>query len=150
MKSVLLALDIATHLGWCIEPGKISGMEDFSVPKGKQNSIRPYKFWLWLVQIIKQYDVTSIAYERAAGANQGALIIMSEIAGVMKALAWHHNIQVLDPISPKTIKKSFTGSGNASKEDMNKEFYKRFKKVPESDDESDATALWLYINSIRT
>lgn len=129
---MIIALDLATTTGFCTP-------DTSGAIKLKGNKHSELYHFLWDLNAC--YDVEVIAVERTAGQHKNALIVMSRLRGVVNLFAERNDIKVVD-YSAGTIKKSFTGNGRASKEDMVAEFKKRTGRDPVSDDEADAYALF--------
>ena len=62
------------------------------------------------------------------GSKGSSIFNLAESTGITKQKLWSKNIQV-EVVPPKAIKKFYTGSGNASKSDM----YKQFKSETKID-----------------
>jgi len=129
-----MALDIATHTGFCSHD--CSGMIDLSKEFCREQAL--YNF-LW--ELNAAYNLETIAVERVAGQHKNALIVMSRLHGVVRLFAHENDIDVIQ-FSAGEIKKDFTGKGNAKKPQMIERFKELTGKVPVSDDEADAYALY--------
>ncbi|MDX3877619.1 MAG: hypothetical protein QHC81_03935 [Achromobacter sp.] len=139
----ILALDLGTKLGWAVRArdGKVwHGTEAFTPRK----SWTPGQRWLrarsFLTDLIVRHQVHAIAYEdvkRHMGTDAahayGAFLCLVEM------LADSHRLRLL-PVGVKTIKKHWTGNGNADKAAMEAQARARGFR-PESDNDADALAI---------
>lgn len=133
MKENLLALDIATNMGWRTHDG--GGTVKFTAKN------RLEELYWFLCDMEWAYDLEVIAVERIAGQHKNSLIVMAKMRGVVELFARRHGIQVWE-YSPGTIKKSYTGTGRATKEHMVCEFRGRMNRNPIDDNEADAHAIF--------
>ena len=106
---MILALDIGTNLGVYVEG---NAPQTISLGKGDE---RFFNFWKFLKENRFHYDV--IVYEQAAFQQGNAIPIYHGLIGVLKAFSLYKSIP-LQGIPVGTIKKTFTGKGNANKKDM--------------------------------
>lgn len=142
----ILALDLGTKLGWAVRArdGKVwHGTEVFTPRK----SWTPGQRWLrarsFLTDLIVRHQATVIAYEDvkrhmgtdAAHAYGAFLCIVQMVADSHRA--------TLQPVGVKTIKKYWTGNGNADKDAMTAQAKVRGFR-PETDNDSDALAILHY------
>lgn len=149
----ILALDLATKCGWAsLRPdGRVeSGEELFDVKSKEGPGMRFVKFRRWLIDIKGCLEVTDIAYEEVIGHGPGqvyAAQIHGGFVAILQAFCESHAIRYKG-YSVGTIKKQFTGSGNAKKPDM----IKRCRELgfaPATDNEADALAI-LHVATGRT
>lgn len=138
----VLALDLATKTGWAVRlrDGSVhSGTYDAS-SKSDHAGQRFVNFRRFLVDLIGKYDVHHVVYEdvRRHVSNTSA-----HVHGGLKAIMLMICCQSSVPVSFKgvgTIKKHWTGKGNAGKEQMVSEACKRGYS-PSDDNEADALAI---------
>lgn len=140
-----LALDLATQLGFAIAraDGRIeSGSRSFKQRPGAWPGSRWIDFRAWLVEQRRCFDITHITYEIVMGHVNGGSAAQHVYGGFVahvEAFACHHGI-TLSSHHVGTIKKAWTGRGNATKPDM----VKRCRELgfrPKDDNEADAIAL---------
>lgn len=136
MKERLLALDIATNMGWCT----FDGSGSVNLQKGFSNNRLENIYW-FLHEMHLAYNLETIAVERIAGQHKQALIVMAMLRGVVNWFAYTNCIQIVE-YSAKEIKKYYTGNGNASKDMMVNQFTKITNKSPYDDNEADAHAIF--------
>lgn len=143
---VLLALDLGTKCGFCL--GKdlentLSGVWDLKQDRFAGGGMRFVRFRWRLNGILAAYPIAHVVFEEvrkhagtdAAHVYGGLLAILSE---------WcESNRLPYEGVPVGTIKKYWTGKGNASKGAMVVECLRREMSVA-SDDEADAIALFHY------
>lgn len=115
----VLALDPATTTGWAHSSGA-SGVWDFSIRRDESRGMRLIRFNKKLHEIYESVGIDLLAYEAARNAGpkmQGALVVQSELQGVLKLFCEKKRIDYIG-LSPSEIKKHATGKGNANKEAM--------------------------------
>lgn len=135
----LLALDIATTSGYCTH----DMVGSYNLLKGdmKGPKNREYNLWWFLHDLHASYNIDVIAVELAAGTHKNALVVLSQLRGVVNLFATHNDIQIISK-PPKSIKKWFTDNGNCSKEEMMEEYTKRTGLIAQDDNAADAYALY--------
>lgn len=139
----ILALDLGTKLGWAVRSrdGRVAHGTQVFTPRA---SWSPGQRWLrarsFLSELITSRQVHAIAYEdvkRHMGTDAahayGAFLCLVEM------LADSHRLHLL-PVGVKTIKKHWTGNGNADKAAMEAQARARGFR-PESDNDADALAI---------
>lgn len=138
---MILGLDLGSTFGWatlhdgCIESGSYKIKTKPKAPKGE----RYYQFYTALQGLLRQ-GVTQIYYEdvkRHIGTD--AAHVYGGYRAILLCLAFQSDIPVTG-IGVGTIKKYFTGKGNATKEMMITEAIKRGFD-PQTHDEADALAI---------
>jgi crossover junction endodeoxyribonuclease RuvC len=148
----VLALDLATKCGFAIlrADGRIeSGATSFK-PKAKEGEgMRWVRFRAWLVDLKQQHDFTRVTYELVIAHGPGAQAghIYGGLVAVLQSFCEHHRIPYASH-HVGTIKKAWTGKGNASKQQM----IDRARELgfkPRDDNEADAIAL-LHLDTGRT
>lgn len=77
----------------------------------------------WAMAIFKRYNVQKVCLEGYAMGAKGKVFNIAENTGILKYKMWKAGISFTTP-SPMTVKKSFSGKGNAGKELM----YNSFKE----------------------
>ena len=135
----ILSLDVATHCGWCTETAY--GVWDLSIKRDESSGMRLIRFKSKLDEIVKLEKIDLITFERTSGFYKSALIIQSELHGVLKMFCEENKIQYR-AYSAKEIKKFATGKGNANKLMMIKAAKSKLKYKGNDDNEADA--LWIY------
>lgn len=139
----VLALDLATKTGWAIKhrDGSIkSGVYDSSGKKGSHEGQRFINFRSFLSALIVEHQINHIAYEdiRRHVSTQSAHI-HGGFKAIMLMVSAGHNLET-SKYGVGTIKKHFTGKGNASKDDMLLKA-RELGFQPKTDDEADAIAI---------
>lgn len=122
--SVTLALDLATRTGYALlraDDRIESGEERFEVKKNEGPGARWIKFRRWLVEVkAKNENLSRIVYEQVVGHGPGQVYAAQCYGGflaTLQAFGEHHQIPY-EGFAVGTIKKQFTGAGNAQKVDM--------------------------------
>jgi Holliday junction resolvasome RuvABC endonuclease subunit len=140
---VVLALDLGTKLGFALRQrdGTVThGTESFAPRKSWSPGQRWQRFRTFLHETVTRHNVQAIAYEdvkRHAGTDAahayGAFLALTEL------VADSHRL-VLMPVGVGTIKKLWTGKGNADKAAMVAQAKARGFR-PETDNDADALAI---------
>lgn len=139
----VLALDLGTKLGWAVRSrdGRVAhGTQVFTPRASWSRGQRWLRARSFLSELITSRQVHAIAYEdvkRHMGTDAahayGAFLCLVEM------LADSHRLRLL-PVGVKTIKKHWTGNGNADKAAMEAQARARGFR-PESDNDADALAI---------
>ena len=145
----ILALDPATLCGWAHSDG-MSGTWDLNVARDESTGMRLVRLRAKLNEILNASGVQVLVFEAARNAQpdmQGALVVQSEIQGVIKA--WCHEFGIeYRGYSPTEIKKHATGKGNTNKGGMIEaakvkwplKFSRPKEELP---DDNEVDALWI-------
>lgn len=141
----ILALDMASKTGWAyFEKGEYvtSGRQDFTKKRGEDNGILFLRFRKWLLEMLHDYNIDIIGYERAHFRGGDATEIGVGLQGHCMACAREMACN-LYPAHTATIKKWATGNGKASKEAMIEKAAELSGKelTEKDDDEADAIIL---------
>ena len=139
----LLALDLGTATGWALrrrDGSMAHGTEKFPDRKRAHPGQRWADFRAWLSRVLAAEQVHALAYEDvkrhlgtdAAHAYGGFLAMAQSVCA-------QHNVELL-PVGVGTIKKAWTGHGNADKTAMIAEAKRRGFR-PTSDNDADALAI---------
>lgn len=142
----VIALDLATTTGFAIRraDGRIeSGEVSFSLKKDEGQGRRYVKFRAWLLEVKQSHpDLAEIVYESVMGHGAHNVIaahVYGGLLGTLQAFGEHHGIAYRG-IGVSTIKKRFTGAGNATKKDVIDQC-RALGFKPAGDNEADAIAL---------
>lgn len=148
---ILLAIDPATIIsGYGIIKKDTSCKKqliDYGYLKLKSKDPLPKRvgqFYKFFKDKIELFNVTDIAIETPfLGKNASTFMKLGYIRGIIYLLADSHGI-TLHEFSPREVKISVTGYGNAEKEQVKTMIYKFFPGIKiEKDDVSDALAVAL-------
>jgi len=135
----ILALDLATFTGWAMElDGKVTfGSEKFHDPNWDGHGARYLKYEKWLTSFPK---VDLIVYENvmAHSAVYAAHVYGAYLAEVMKL--GERSKTPYTSYGVKTIKKFWTGKGNAKKDEMMKTAWDKGFNVKD-DNQADALGI---------
>jgi Holliday junction resolvasome RuvABC endonuclease subunit len=150
MQRCILSIDLGAKTGWALinQNGQARyGMENFSVRKGETNGHKWTKFRRWLTEIFARQPFQAIYYEDV---KRHIGTMAAHAYGGFKAMleAWcvSHNVELI-PVGVGTIKKSFTGKGNALKIDMIKKAREK-GYVTDDDNTADAIAIMEYAQEV--
>lgn len=147
MTATTLALDLGTKTGWAIANNKKviqSGVGDLKITKFDSYGLTFIKFKHLLKNLYTQHNFDMVYYE--AVRNHTATDAAHKYGGFMGALqtfCLERGIEY-NGVPVQTIKKSFTGKGNADKLAMLREAANR-GHTPADDNEADAIAIAYYI-----
>lgn len=139
----ILALDLGTTTGfaWCAVPGTvISGTWSFKPERHESEGMRYLRMREQLDRMHKTCGVKVIYFEavhRHVGTH--AAHVYGGLLGVLKGWCCECGVEY-DGVGVGTIKKAWTGKGNASKQEMIDECVAR-GYAPIDDNEADAIAL---------
>ncbi|MFT0547850.1 hypothetical protein ACMHYO_16165 [Allopusillimonas ginsengisoli] len=139
----MLALDLGTKAGYAIRRRDgtiIHGTQAFTPRASWSPGQRWQRYRSWLVELIVANQVHAIAYEdvkRHVGTD--AAHVYGAFRAILEMVADAHNLQ-LHAVGVGTIKKSWTGWGDASKQAMLAEARRRGFR-PDSDNAADALAI---------
>ncbi len=137
-----LALDLGTTTGWAMKEGHrlMSGFDNFSLKRGEGGGMRFLRFKRWLEELTQDIELDVVFYELVMS-HKGA--DAAHIYGGLQALltAWCEEHEIpYQGIGVGTVKKFWTGKGNANKEKMIAEANRRGFLVVD-DNEADAIAV---------
>lgn len=143
----LLTLDLGTKTGFCVgaRAGALaSGVQNFKPGRYDGGGMRFVRFRKWLDELQEAYPITQVAFEevrRHVGTDAAHVY-----GGLMATLtAWCEDNKIpYEGVPVGTIKRDFTGKGNAPKEAMIAEAVRR-GFAPLDDNEADAIAIWFTV-----
>lgn len=141
---MLLTLDLGTKTGWATQTaaGIQSGVQNFANDRFSGGGMRYLKFEKWLGDMPRPSQVVFEEVRRHRGTD--AAHVYGGLMAVLTKWCESQNIPYIG-IPVGTIKKSFTGNGNANKNKMIAEAQKRGYD-PKDDNEADALAILHYWN----
>ena len=139
---MLLAIDLGTKAGWatCSNGNITSGVQSFANDRFSGGGMRYLKFEKWLGEMPKPSQVVFEEVRRHRGTD--AAHVYGGLLAVLTKWCEANSIPY-QGVPVGTIKKSFTGNGNAGKNLMITEAKKRGYK-PADDNEADALGLLHY------
>lgn len=136
----ILALDVATKTGWACADG--SGVFDFSIKRDESAGMRLVRFKAKLSELKEALSPDIVVFERTSGFHKNAIIVQSELHGVLKLFCETENLNYR-AYSASEIKKHATGKGNANKQKMIDAAVSKWPEIKVIDD-NHADALWIY------
>ncbi|WP_455481259.1 crossover junction endodeoxyribonuclease RuvC [Bartonella sp. B12(2025)] len=143
----IFCLDLGTKTGWAIcgsDGHIISGTANFQPRRFAGGGMRYLRFKQWLSEIKRSVDEIDAVYFEEVRRHVGidAAHIYGGLLATLTAWCEHHQIPY-EGIPVGTIKKTLTGKGNASKEEMIKAVCAK-GHAPQDDNKADALAI-LYL-----
>lgn len=142
----ILALDLGTTTGWALAGADgliVSGSHSFRPGRFDGGGMRFLRFKRWLAELAGEGGLGAVYFEevrRHAGVD--AAHAYGGFMGVLTAWCEHRGIPY-EGVPVGTIKRSFTGKGNADKAAMKAEATRRGYAVAD-DNEADALAILLW------
>lgn len=118
--TALLALDLGTKTGFAVRAnGAIAfGVQDFTPSRFDSGAMRFIRFRKFLMDLHAQDPIGFIGYEEVrAHAGTGAAHVYGGFMAVLQVFGSEHGV-AYEAYPVGTIKKFWTGSGNASKDRM--------------------------------
>lgn len=145
-RSQVLSLDIATHCGFHSDHS--SGTMDFTESMRRNNNKQHKAFRDWLIGYITQHGIKQIVAEDvSAGSSRGGFkssVKLAEFRGILFEVCDELNLPEPALVNPTTVKKWATGDGRADKKMMIEYCKRRWGIDPITDDEADATHIFMY------
>jgi Holliday junction resolvasome RuvABC endonuclease subunit len=135
----ILSLDVSSHCGWAIS-NKIYGVWELTPKRDESGGMRLLRFKAKLQEVVNLEKIQLVVFERSSGIHKGAIIVQSELHGVLKIFCEENGIEH-KAYSAKEIKKFATGKGNANKEKMI--LAAKEKLGYNGDNDNEADALWI-------
>lgn len=135
----ILALDVATHCGWATNTAH--GTWDLTPKRDESGGMRLIRFKSKLREVVELENIDVIVFERSAGFHKSALIVQSELHGVLKLFCEENKIEH-KAYSASEIKKFATGKGNAKKDAMIKAAQEKYGYVGNDDNTADALHIY--------
>jgi len=132
----ILSLDVSTHCGWAVSQ-TIFGCWDLSIKRDESSGMRMLRFKSKVMEVIEAERINLVTFERSAGAHKSAIIVQSELHGVLKLLLEELGIEYR-AFSAKEIKSFATGNGNAGKPLMIASAKEKYGYQGKDDNEADA------------
>jgi Holliday junction resolvasome RuvABC endonuclease subunit len=147
MNPTILALDLGTQTGWAIanSSGAItSGTQSFRPQRFEGGGMRYLRFRRWLDEMHQLTSISEVHFEEVRR-HQGvdAAHVYGGLLGQLSAWCEQHQVPYAG-VPVGTIKRSVTGSGNASKAAVIAAV-QRQGFAPKDDNEADAIALLLCV-----
>jgi len=143
---VVIGLDIATKLGWCILPVEGDDSEAeygvFGFVKEGDRIRRWDKYVTSIKGLLACKDVKLIALEGYSFGSHSGVILIAELGGIVRYELRREYPKIPQfEISPSALKKFATGKGNVPKDVVIKEVYKRWKFDTNDNNIADAFVL---------
>lgn len=141
----ILALDLGTKTGYALRrrDGTLRyGTEVFAPRASWTPGQKWQRYRAWLSKIIAEEAVNLIVFEDVKAHGKGAVLAAHAYGGfraMLEMVADGHRVRLL-PVGVSTIKKHWTGKGNANKDAMLSQAKARGFR-PETDNDADALAI---------
>ncbi|WP_419204345.1 hypothetical protein [Bordetella trematum] len=141
----ILALDLGTKTGYALRrrDGTLRyGAEVFTPRSSWTPGQKWQRYRAWLSKIIAEEAVNLIVFEDVKAHGKGAVLAAHAYGGfraMLEMVADGHRVRLL-PVGVSTIKKHWTGKGNANKDAMLAQAKARGFR-PETDNDADALAI---------
>ncbi len=122
---------------------KLINLDVIKLGKLGDHTVRLQKIFEEVTSIIKEYKPDELALEAPFfGKNVQSMLKLGRAQGVAMAAGLNFNIPIFE-YSPKKVKQSVTGNGNASKEQVSAMLLQllNIKKAPDYFDATDALAV---------
>lgn len=158
----VLALDLGTSTGWCVNNGDDIGSgvlrlatdrqlkEDKRDRMNRRSDCRIQNFFKWLAGIKAQLKPDAVVFEDVEFASSTYQVQLWSSLRSAVWISFPPDKFVVDCVSVGTLKKFATGSGSASKEAMRKYLRDpRFDK-PSLIDDNQVDAIWLWLWAEKT
>lgn len=121
------------------------GMNDLIKPNSKLSATEKIVYIRGLLEdLIAPYNIHTIVMEDYSYGSSGRFTFTAgELGGMIKLFCIDHEIKLII-IAPTLLKKYVCGKGNAKKEQMLLQCYKRFNKEFHNNNLCDAYCLWKF------
>lgn len=142
-----LGIDMGVNCGWVYAESMVPQLWGTDVID-YQGEVTMFQAWRdWLEHKLRTYRPKHLVYERPFISRNASSQSLLQREGILMLVAEDFGIDFW-PVAVPTLKKTLTGNGNASKEDMIRFVEKNFGIVCETDHEADAIAcvFWGAIN----
>jgi Holliday junction resolvasome RuvABC endonuclease subunit len=139
----LLALDVSLTATGVVDPD--GNAETLRPPRGMIGGERLAWWHQTFTVLLDQHQPTRIAIEAPYVGHRNNTLKLGELYGVFQlALTQHGRPIVITWVPPSSLKKAWTGKGNATKDEMRYWFRHSFAYYPADLDDNaiDALALW--------
>ena len=138
----ILALDLGTKTGWAFSDAKdikrvYSGMQDFSLKRGESPGMRLLSFDKWIYEMLAKHKPKMVGYEMPHQRGGHSTQLLLSMLGILHVACEKAGIEYAS-VHSATLKKSATGSGKASKEEMIRIAVVKFSREIIDDNEADA------------
>lgn len=140
---VIIGLDLSlTSTGVVVLTGEnsISKIENFVLTSKNRGVIRLNNYADHTLELMAKYEPDLVVIEGYAFGRPNQMAALGELGGVVKNLFYNYGQEYII-VPPTRLKKFVCGRGNAKKDEMRLEVYKRWGFEAKTDDEIDAYGL---------
>lgn len=140
---ITMGVDPSTKTGIAVaESGRVLKTCRLEVPQ-RSGLHRAGALAALLLEELASWDPKLVVFEGYGYANSHTLVTLVEIGTVLRYFTMQKGFEYVD-IPPTSLKKFVTGKGNAKKDVMMLEVYKRFGYEAPTNDEADAIGLAMF------
>jgi len=137
----IMGVDTSTKTGYVIMTGDSVMNVGVITHKPRPNRYERYAAYaISLMGLVEQYDIELVLIEGYSFGSKFNHQIQYELGAVLRYSLWQAGIPFVE-VSPPSLKKFVTGKGNAKKDLMLLEVYKRWDFDTGNDNEADAYGL---------
>lgn len=143
----ILALDLGTYCGWAVaeRSGVVAyGTEHFMNRRSWHPGVRWSNFRAWLSDLIANREVSIVYFEDVKAHGPGQVLAAHAFGGFLamaQMVCQQHRVEMIG-VPVGTVKKTWTGRGNAKKPEMIAAAKARgFRVAQGEDDTADALAI---------
>lgn len=137
---VTVGLDLSTKTGVAIYVPGVEAQVRYCIAPKTTGMQRVYDIAQGILSALCEQDDPFIAVEKLIVGHHSSVATLSEINSVVRFLLWQEKYRFIE-VSPPTLKKYLTGSGNAKKDQMAMHVLKQYGVETSNSDEADAVAL---------
>lgn len=138
---MIIGLDLSTNTGWSVFCPETGDLLDCGEHKFLEKGVdRLLEVDRWLEHFYDSYPPTMVVMENYGFGNKFTLVPLVEIGTIARLVTANHETN-FSFIAPTALKKFVTGRGNAPKDHMMLEVFKRWNFSPKTNNEADAYAL---------
>ena len=137
----IMSIDLGNKSGVYVFSDKCDDNFTIDITKHKAGGGRFSEFRVHIDNLLKKYKIDKVLYEEIAVLRfKNATYNLCGLRAILLATCFDNNVEATG-FNIRTIKKTFTGNGNASKDDMIN-VCREFGYDPKDDNQADAIAIY--------
>lgn len=138
----IMGVDTSTKTGYVIldHDGSVLKVGVFHYKPMSMRFARFHRYVIALMELVKTYEVDLVMIEGYAFAGKFINYVQYELGSVIRMALWERGYSFVE-VPPTSLKKFVTGKGNAKKDLMLLNVYKRWEFDTDDDNEADAYGL---------